>query len=432
MDPRLHHEPPPPARTLLPGESSEDTAVTREFTPPPSDRRHFHHYEVCLREDGTTLHELGRGGMGVSYKARDVNLDILVAIKVIRATSPTQTEARERFRREARAAAQLRHPNVASVFHFGETPAGECFYAMEFIEGETLWARVQREGPLPAALVVEIALQVTAALIEADERGLVHRDLKPANLMLVSTPRGRQTAHPGSASSATGQGVMVKVIDFGLAKAAAAAGAVTTMEAPLTQEGGFLGTPAYASPEQAEGGYVDARSDIYSLGVTLWYLLVGNAPFTGRSFNEIYDRQCHRPLPVAQLRDAGVPDSLVRLLVSMLAVDPSRRPGIPRRALRGAGTLPRRTRRPTVAPGAGTGGRSGRRASAPGRRHRGSRGGCAAPGWCGDGCLFPAPPPGPPRPRPWPGRQRKKHRRPAAGRPLRRQVQRLFRGRHPG
>ena len=334
MEPSFSSKPPPPPP---PPEDAIDPAVdapTRALPLPPASTRRFHHYEVCLREDGTTLHELGRGAMGVSYKARDVNLDAAVALKVISASLPDHLHARERFRREARAAAQLRHPNVASVFHFGETPEGQCFYAMEFIEGETLSERVKREGPLPAGLVLEIALQVTAALIAADERGLVHRDLKPANLMLVATAQSRhpsalpRSGSTGSAPSSTRR-VMVKVIDFGLAKAAVIAGAATHLDSPLTQEGGFLGTPAYASPEQAEGGEVDARSDIYSLGVTLWYLLCGSLPFTGRSFSEIYDRQVHRPLPVAHLTDARVPAPLAALLGSMLAADPAERPASP-------------------------------------------------------------------------------------------------------
>ena len=195
----------PPARPSSSETFDAANAETRALHSPTADARHFHHYEICLREDGVTLHELGRGAMGVSYKARDVNLDTPVAIKVISADLPAQSQARERFRREARAAARLRHPNVASVFHFGETPTGHCFYAMEFIEGETLAARVQREGPLPPALVIEIALQVTAALIAADERGLVHRDLKPANIMLTTTARTRPLTRSGSAGSSPAQ-----------------------------------------------------------------------------------------------------------------------------------------------------------------------------------------------------------------------------------
>ncbi len=116
--------------------------------------RRFQHYEICLREDGVTLDELGRGAMGVTYHAQDVNLGSPVALKIISAAYSGKPEARARFLREARAAAQLRHPNVASVFHFGETEAGHCFYAMELVEGETLEARIRRDGPLPAMLAL--------------------------------------------------------------------------------------------------------------------------------------------------------------------------------------------------------------------------------------------------------------------------------------
>jgi TolB-like protein len=309
-----------------PGESRDNPPIgptspdpeTHALQPPPDELRRFHHYEVYLRSDGVSLHELGRGAMGITYKARDVNLDTPVALKVVNALFSQSAEMRERFRREARSAAQLRHPNVASVFHFGATPAGQRFYAMEFIEGETLADRVRRDGPLPAAMVVEIGLQVAAALTAADKQGLVHRDLKPGNLMLVAPDDDQR--RPGT----TGP-VLVKVIDFGLAKAAASAAEV---EAPLTQ-GGFLGTPAYASPEQVAGGPLDSRSDIFSLGATLWFLLTGRAPFAGQTLSEITDRQLHRPLPSGQLEETSVPAPLAMLVTSMLAADPGKRPASP-------------------------------------------------------------------------------------------------------
>src|SRR5438094_2518506 len=172
--------------------------------------RRFQHYEVCLSADGVTLQELGRGAMGTTYRAVDVNLGSPVALKVISARYSGNSGARERFRREARAAAQLRHPNVATVFHFGETPAGQCFYAMELVEGETLEARVRRDGPLPVSAALDIAEQIARALAGAEKHGLVHRDLKPSNIMLLS----------GEAD--TSDRLAVKVIDFGLAKAALA------------------------------------------------------------------------------------------------------------------------------------------------------------------------------------------------------------------
>lgn len=280
--------------------------------------RFYQHYEIQTRADGS-LFELGRGAMGVTYKALDVNLRLPVALKVINARFSAQPEARARFLREARAAARLRHPNVASVFHYGtiehNTDAegkDECFYAMEFIEGETLEARVHRDGPLAVRLALQIALQVAQALAAAEKRGLIHRDLKPSNIMLA-------------ADGETSGEAWVKVIDFGLAKAVTTAGDELASDTFATR-GGFHGTPKFASPEQIESGELDVRSDIYSLGVTLWYSLTGELPFEGGSLAEIHDRQLHRPLPEAQLKEAGVPAPVVALLGSMLSADPEKRP----------------------------------------------------------------------------------------------------------
>ena len=296
-----------------------------------ADDRHFEHYEILTQPNGS-LCELGRGTMGVTFKARDTRLHCLVALKVIStallAKHPT---AKERFLREARAAAQLRHPNVASVFHLGERADGQCFYAMEFIEGETLAARVARRGPLPVPLALEIVAQVTRALIAASQQGLIHRDLKPANLMFVTGEGSGCDPGSGSGSSSagsdsSGEEILVKVIDFGLAKAVTGGG-------DLTAFGNFLGTPHYASPEQfagaGSGEPLDTRSDIFSLGVTFWFLLTGSLPFPGRSLDEIHLQQHRGELPVAQLNVARVPAGVVVLLESMLAVDPVDRPQTP-------------------------------------------------------------------------------------------------------
>jgi len=272
---------------------------------PAVSSRRFQHYEVCVREDGTSLDELGRGAMGITYRALDLNLDSPVALKVISAAYSDKQEARERFRREARAAAQLRHPNVASVFHFGETTDGECFYAMELVEGKTLEARVRRDGPLNVSSVLGVAEQVCRALIAAESHGLVHRDLKPSNLMLIP--------HELSGTDS----LLVKVIDFGLAKA------VVALEDHASHPG-FSGTPEFASPEQIDSNKasLDVRSDIYSLGATLWYLLCGKAPFSG----DVLTLRDRRHLPLADLNMANVPTPLATLLGSMLATDPDARP----------------------------------------------------------------------------------------------------------
>ncbi len=282
---------------LLVGGFGADSAETRRFQ----------HYEVCLREDGVTLDQLGQGSMGITYRARDINLDSPVALKIISARYSGNPEARERFRQEARAAAQLRHPNVASVFHFGETEASQCFYAMELVEGETLEARVRRDGPLKTAVALEVVTQVAHALMAAEEHGLVHRDLKPSNIMVVA-------ANPGGSDA-----LVVKVIDFGLARAVTSTPVISSQA-----HAGFSGTPDFASPEQFSAGQVslDARSDIYSLGATFWYLFCGNAPFTGRSRGKLENE----PLPLDQLAVAKVPAPVIALLRSMLAPDPVERP----------------------------------------------------------------------------------------------------------
>lgn len=264
----------------------------------------FGDFEVEQGPDGFYW-ELGYGAMGVTYVAVDKVLRRRVALKVIEVPAGVRKSqaVRERFLREARAVAALRHPNVAAVFHFGTSPdSSHCYYAMELVEGETLRARVRRDGPLNAKEALEIATQITRALMAAAAHGLIHRDLKPGNIMLTTESE-------------------VKVIDFGLAKAITDAGE----EMDLTH-GEFVGTPSFASPEQFGSGPVDSRSDIYSLGATLWFALTGLAPHSGRTIEEIRHRKNRNDLPVGQLVARKVPEPLVQLLCSTLAIDPSKRP----------------------------------------------------------------------------------------------------------
>ena len=274
----------------------------------------FGDFEVEQRSDGFYW-ELGHGAMGTTYLAVDKVLRRRVALKVIEVPAvPTSRDAqavRERFLREARAAAALRHPNVAAVYHFGASRDGtHCYYAMELVEGETLEALVRRDGPLNSKVALEIAIQITQALMAATAHGLIHRDLKPGNIML--TRSGTDAAE-----------LQAKIIDFGLAKAVADAGG----EMDITH-GGFVGTPNFASPEQFESGPVDVRSDIYSLGATLWFALTGKMPFAGRSIEEIRRAQKLAALPTEQLKAAHVPPPLRSLLKSMLALEPAGRPGV--------------------------------------------------------------------------------------------------------
>jgi len=278
-------------------------------------------YRIERRDDGS-LWELGRGAMGVTYRALDTSLRRAVALKLIDSEWVKRgAEARERFMREARTAASLRHPNVATVYHFGiREENGQCFCAMELVEGETLEMRVRRTGPLDALTTIDIALQVSSALAAAEKQGLVHRDLKPANLMLVAAAPDANDSSPGKAEKAE---TVVKVIDFGVAKAL-----VEKPDAMGLTHGGFVGTPAFASPEQFTDAPVGVRSDIYSLGATLWYLLTGHRPFEGATIEQIRASQHSRALSIDQLKAARVPSRLISLLVSMLAAEPAARPDV--------------------------------------------------------------------------------------------------------
>ena len=239
-----------PARLLLPRIHREQ-AVQR-----------FEHYELVRGEDGKPV-ELGRGAMGVTYKAFDVDLHCPVTLKVISERYLGDESARLRFLREARAAARLRHSNVASVLHLGRT-GSSYFYAMEFVEGETLENLIKRSGRLEVKLALEISTQIAAGLAAVHKQKLVHRDIKPSNIMV---------------SLEEGGAVAVKIIDLGLAKSAPDAPA----EAAISIPGAFAGTPEFASPEQFAGIAVDIRSDLYSLGVTLWKMLIWPSSIQGLS-----------------------------------------------------------------------------------------------------------------------------------------------------
>ncbi|MGI8435708.1 MAG: protein kinase domain-containing protein [Chthoniobacterales bacterium] len=286
---------------------AEDEPDLTAATPQMPDS--FGAYVIARHEDGSP-HELGRGAMGITFLAEDVSLQRPVALKIIKADfGRGGSDARERFMREARAAAALRHPHVATVYQFGmDDETGQYFCAMELVEGETLEERVRRTGPLDSPTVVEIARQVTAALAAAEARGLVHRDLKPGNIMVASEIEDGKIA--------------VKVIDFGVAKAL-----LDAPEARTLTHGGFVGTPAFASPEQLRGKSIDVRSDIYSLGATMWFLLTGALPLGGGEPRENEDGSRPFSPRLEQLKTAHVPARLRSLLMTMLAAEPAARPG---------------------------------------------------------------------------------------------------------
>jgi serine/threonine protein kinase len=240
--------------------------------------------------------------MGVTYKAFDVDLRCPVTLKVISERHLGDESARLRFLREARAAARLRHSNVASVLHLGRA-CGNYFYAMEFVEGETLENLIRRSGRLEVKLALEIAAQVAAGLAAVHKKGLVHRDIKPSNIMVNFEDEGAVTA---------------KIIDLGLAKAVNEPDDQNAISMP----GFFVGTPDFASPEQFAGLQVDIRSDLYSLGVTLWAMVVGQVPFRGTAPELMY-QHLHASLPLEQLE--GFPQPVVVLLEVLLEKDPGRR-----------------------------------------------------------------------------------------------------------
>jgi serine/threonine protein kinase len=263
--------------------------------------RRFGHYELVRGEDGKPV-ELGRGGMGVTYKAFDVDLRYPVTLKVISERFLSDQSARVRFLHEARAAASIRHQNVASVFHLGRT--GEhYFYAMEFVPGETLESLIRRSGRLGIKPALELATQVTAGLAAIHKQKLVHRDVKPSNIMVSFEEGGAITA---------------KIIDLGLAKAVNEPGSL----AAISALGRFAGTPEFASPEQFAGVAVDIRSDLYSLGTVLWKSVTGEALFTG-SPAVLMSQHQRAPLPLEKLR--GVPQPVVVLLETLLEKDLAQR-----------------------------------------------------------------------------------------------------------
>jgi serine/threonine protein kinase len=269
----------------------------------------YGHFSVEIGANGQPV-ELGRGAMGVTYRAIDTTLQRPVALKVISSRLIDNEVLKCRFIREARAAASLRHPNVASVFYLGSTES-TYFYAMELVTGETLEQFIEKRGPLEPALALDITAQVTSALLAAHQAGLVHRDIKPANLILTRDEKGR---------------MLVKVVDFGLVKLAAEPGDDSAMSDPGT----FLGTPRYASPEQFSGGKIDIRSDLYAVGITLWHMLTKATPFNGTP-TQVAAQHLQSPLPIGELRH--LPHLIVSLLTHLLEKNPDDRPQTPEELL---------------------------------------------------------------------------------------------------
>jgi serine/threonine-protein kinase len=261
---------------------------------------------------------IGEGGMGVVYEAEHVALGLVVAVKVLHPTEPNAPDVIERFKTEARSAANIRHPNVVEVTDFGLTPNMRPFFVMEFLNGESLAQRLVDDPRLPERKAVEIADQILSGLSTAHKRGVIHRDLKPENVYLVKTE---------------GLGETVKLLDFGVARIIGGEELHTARPEdwrirtsadgePLTQRGIVLGTPGYLAPETARGAPADLRSDLFSVGVILYEMLIGRRPFRGDSIDQIISSTLDDAVPSPRALRPDITPEMERLVLTSLAKNP--------------------------------------------------------------------------------------------------------------
>lgn len=268
----------------------------------------------------TITARLGSGSMGTVYRAKQHAMGREVAIKILRGDRAVDDTAKARFMREARANSLLASPNTVTVFDFGQSESGEFYLAMELLEGESLGQRLTRIGKLPIPLAVDTARQALRSLAEAHAKGIIHRDLKPDNLFFA---RVLTSARPSSPSD--GHEEIVKVLDFGIAKM------IRNDDQPMgvveTQAGTVFGTPRYMSPEQAQGKPLDARTDLYSLGVIVYQMLTGRPPFTDNDAVVVMARHIKSvpKRPNEANPEANIPKELEDVVMRALSKDPAER-----------------------------------------------------------------------------------------------------------
>ncbi|MCA9705990.1 MAG: protein kinase [Myxococcales bacterium] len=252
---------------------------------------------------------LGVGGMGAVFEAEHIRLGRKVALKVMRPLYMQYRHHVARFMQEARAASQVKHPNVVEILDVGETPEGTVYTVMELLDGEDLATILRREERLSWPRVHDILVQVVAALEAAHEQGVIHRDVKPANCILVRGKHGEP---------------VVKMVDFGIAKFHD--DRFMDGDDPLTKTGEVIGTPAYMAPELALGKAANARTDVYSVGVLAYQMLTGERPFGGATAVEMHLNQTTRPPVAPRQREPSIPSPVEALILQMLAANPEERP----------------------------------------------------------------------------------------------------------
>jgi eukaryotic-like serine/threonine-protein kinase len=261
---------------------------------------------IILNRKYKLVRQLGDGGMAYVFAAERLHIGDQVAIKLLHSKLVPDPIKKRRFQLEAYTTAAVKHPNVVSVFDYDETDRGEPYLVLELLNGPTLAKQIKNGRVLSAGRTLSIIKPVCGALSLAHQKGILHRDLKPSNIVLHQLDDGTQ---------------VVKLIDFGIVK-------VLNEEdyGKLTQQGFVVGTPEYLSPERYSGRNVDARSDIYSLGVLVYRMLTGRVPFTGHSPTEILQKHVKHPVPPLRLLNAGIAQEVEEVVLRALSKRPQERP----------------------------------------------------------------------------------------------------------